>query len=135
MSGLGTSTYVSQLKSDYLSPGGAANHITADKSIRAGLYLVDTSAGPVNLSLLGSNLKSGDVCEIICLSGGNNCVVTGDFKGGSSTVTMTGASGEYLKCVYVGDVGGQTYAEWYIVGRSSSAAAAAGAVAGLPVVA
>ncbi len=101
--------------------------ITAAGAIpTSGFYFVAPPANPTAYSLAAGG-ESGDVLTVIHKSGGNVAnIAIPDIHGSVTTIAMTG--GAHLKLVWSG-------AEWYVLGRDGTGAAAATAVAGCPALA
>jgi hypothetical protein len=95
---------------------------------KVGVQFLAPPANPTNYGL-GAGAKRGDVVEFIHANGANDAVITCNppLHGGNTTITLGGGSAS-VRLVWSG-------AEWYILSRSSNNAAAANAVANLPVIA
>lgn len=140
--GLGDKARVGELSADnldipFVSTGNkVANLTSADDGntlAPSGMYLVDTTTASFGMTLLAAK-RQGDVVEIILThSGGNQFTLSvASLHGAAKTITFGVVSGVYVKLAYIGE--GATQG-WIVLARSSSSDAAAGAVAGMPVIA
>ena len=140
--GLGDKAKVGKLSADnldipFVSTGDKVANLTSADDGNAlppsGMYLVDTTAASFGMTLAAGK-RQGDVVEIILThSGGNQFALSvASLHGAAKTITFGVTSGVYLKLAYIAE--GSTIG-WVVLARSSSSDAAAGAVAGMPVIA
>tara|TARA_R110001606_G_scaffold337131_2_gene485111 strand:- start:3647 stop:4081 length:435 start_codon:yes stop_codon:yes gene_type:complete len=140
--GLGDRAVVGELTADHLSipfvsTGNKVANITfadtGDALKPQGLYLVDTTAGNIAMTL-AAGAKQGDVVEIILTHSGGNAfaLAVAKLHGAAKTITFGPTSGQYVKLAYISE--GATVG-WVVLARSSSSDAGVVAVAGMPVIA
>ena len=107
----------------------APDPITANPSLGlplAGFHLLAPAVNPTAL-VLPAGVEKGQVVEFLHLGGANAGVITPSALHGAA-VSVSLAGGAYVKLIWNGS-------EWFLIGRESSAVAATGVVAGLPIVA
>lgn len=94
-------------------------------TIKKGLVLLRTAAGAITMTIPDGD-EQGDVLEILHIEAGNTATFTGSFRSPATQIQFPAVASNYIKMIWVG--------AWYVVERSSTAAAGATAVANLPVI-